>query len=141
MNDVTVREAVREDIPQMVEWLYAHKTVNEMDLQPFRDNQCRIFVVEDQTGILCYVPVQYLYMFGALAPRPDLAPFRLAKVCSAMTEHLRKQAVAENISTVILQPSDAKFSGFLQSELGYKLVTRETLQMKFDFSNTSTETA
>ena len=140
MNEITVREVTREEIPQMVEWLYAHKQINQLDIQPFRDNQCRIFVVEDQTGILCFIPVQYLYLYGALAPRPDLAPFRMERVCEEMTRHIKKLAKEENIGAIIVQPSDNQFSKCLQN-LGYGPITQETLSMKFGQEKKSTETA
>ena len=141
MNEILVREMTKDETPLLVRWLYEHRTTNKVDLTPFRQNQVRVYVTEDKTGILCFFPIQMYYSFDAAAPRPDLEPFRMARACQAITEHLKKLAVKENIGTVILQPSDARFSEFLQSELGYKLVTRETLQMKFEFSNTSTETA
>ena len=132
MNDITIREMNPSETPTLVRWLYEHRDTNLVDLEPFRRNQVRVYVAEDSTGILCFIPIQMYYSFDALAPRPDLAAFRMSKVCEKMTEHLKAQAQKENISTVILQPSDAKFSKFLQDELGYDLVTRETLQMKFD---------
>lgn len=138
MNEITVREMAKEEAPLLVKYLYEHRKTNQVDLSPFRANQVRVYVAEDNTGILAFFPIQYIYMYGALAPQPGLEPFRLARACAAITEHLKKQAVRENISTVVLLPSDARFSAFLQNELGYEPVSRETLQMKFNYPKTET---
>lgn len=139
MNEIQIREMDKSEVPLLIKWLCAHRDVNLVDLEPFRRNQVRIYVAEDETGVLCFIPIQMYYSFDALAPRPDLAGFRLARVCEKMTEHLKTQAKEENISTAILQPSDATFSEFLQT-LGYEPVIRETLQMKFN-EKKLTETA
>lgn len=140
MNEIMVREMAEAETPLLVKWLYEHRKTNLVDLTPFRKQQVRVYVATDKTGILCFFPIQMVYSFDALAPQPGLEPFRLARACEEMTKHLKKQAAKENISTVILQPSDARFSAFLQNELHYEPVTRETLQMKFEYEK-PTETA
>ena len=138
MNDIRIREITKNEIELFVEWLYAHKDVNRMDLDVFRKNQAQIFCAYDETGILAFFPVQFLYYLGALSPRPDLAPFRLAKACQAMTEFMHKKAAEDNISHAIVHPSDDKFSAFLQSDaLGYEKLEQETLVMTFDKSETA----
>ena len=139
MNTITIREMRPEETPLLVKWLYAHRDVNHVDLEPFRRNQVRVYVAEDETGILCFIPVQAVYMYDALAPRPDLGAPRTAKVCAAITEHLKGLAAVENVSNILVRPNDAKFSHFLQG-LGYEETTRETLQMNFNKVTKSTET-
>jgi hypothetical protein len=141
MNEIHIREMEKSEIPLLVRWLYRHKDVNQFNLEPFRQNRVRIYVAEDTSGILCFIPIQFVYMYDALAPRPGLAAFRLAKVFQAMSEHLMKEAERENIGQVLAQPNDDKFSAFLQEEIGYKLITRETLQLLFSDQKQSMEPA
>lgn len=141
MNNIRIREMDAAEMPLFVEWLYAHREVNRFNPEPFRKNQVRIYVAEDESGILCFIPIQFVYMYDALAPRPNLAAFRLARVFQKMSEHLMQEAARENISQVLVQPSDTKFSEFLQTEIGYKPVTQETLQLIFDDFKEKTEPA
>lgn len=141
MNTIRIREMKISETPLFVEWLYAHKNINHFNPKPFRNNQVRIYVAEDESGILCFIPLQFVYMYDALAPRPNLAAFRLAKVFQKMSEHLMQEAARENISQVLVQPSDSQFSEFLQNEIGYKPVTQETLQLIFDDFKEKTEPA
>lgn len=141
MNNIHIREMEPSETPLFVKWLYAHKAINHFNPKPFRKNQVRVYVAEDESGILCFIPLQFVYMYDAIAPRPDLAAFRLAKVFQKMSEHLMQEAARENISQVLVQPSDAKFSEFLQNEIGYRIVSQETLQLIFDDFKEKTEPA
>lgn len=139
MNTIHIREMKSSETPLFVEWLYAHRDVNHFNPEPFRKNQVRIYVAEDESGILCFIPLQFVYMYDALAPRPNLAAFRLAKVFQKMSEHLMQVAAQENIRQVFVQPSDAKFSEFLKEEIGYETVNQETLRLVFDDFKEKTE--
>jgi hypothetical protein len=131
MNEITIREMKPEEAPLLVKWLYEHRQVNLVDFEPFRKNQVQIYVAEDKTGILCFIPIMHVYKFDALAPQPELAPFRLAKVCEEMIGFMKEKAAKENVPSIWVQPSDAHFSEFLQ-ERGYDRVERETLCMNFN---------
>jgi hypothetical protein len=137
MNSITIREMNPSETPLLVKWLLEHKETNQVNFEPFRKNQCQIYVAEDKTGILCFIPIMHIYKFDALAPKPDLAAFRLAKVCEAMTNFMKSKAAKENVNSIWVQPSDVHFSEFLRS-LGYGIVDKETLCMVFNMKSEST---
>ena len=133
MNDIRIREMTADETPLLLKWLYEHRKVTQLDLEVYRKNQVQVYVAEDETGILCFIPIQFLYKFDAIGPRPALAAFRLARTFQAMTEFMKDKAAKENIGAVLLQPSDAAFSEFLQSDtLGYERLERETLVMDYN---------
>lgn len=127
---INIREMKKEETPLLVKWLYENRKTNLVNLEPFRKNQCRIFAVEDETGILAFVPIQFVYRYDALAIRPNLSSISISKVCQKMTEFVKEKSKDENIGEIWVQPSDEKFSKFLQN-LGYDKVERETLRMNF----------
>ena len=137
MNKVTIREMLSSETPQLVQWLYAHKDVNQVNFETFRKNQVRVYVAEDETGILAFIPIQFVYRYDALAPLPGISSLRLAKACEAMTEFIKNKASEENIGEIWVQPSDIQFSKFLQ-HLGYAPITQETLCMHFNMKSEST---
>lgn len=142
MNDINIREMLPSEVPLLVKWLYEHKNISQLDLEPFRKNQVQIYVAEDETGILCFIPIMYVYKFDAIGPRPDLASFRLGRVFKKMTDFIKEKAAQENIGAILLQPSDSKFSEFLKTDsLGYETLTRETLFMDFNKKTESTKCA
>lgn len=142
MNSIHIREMLPSETPLLVKWLYEHREVSQLDLEPFRKNQVQIYVAEDETGILCFIPVMYVYKFDAIGPRPALASFRLGRVFKEMTEFMEKKAAKDNIGLVLLQPSDEKFSEFLKTEdLGYEQLSKDTLFMDFNKKSETTKCA
>jgi hypothetical protein len=129
MKFVKIREMEKSEIPIMQRWVYEHRAVNQVDWEVFRRGQVRIYAAENEFGVICYIPVRIDYHFDALGPRPGVASSDLASAFAAMNEFLDRQAKeAKVISRIWVQPSDGKFSKFIQKHFGYKLVTRETLE-------------
>lgn len=131
MNNIAIREMTKEETPLLIKWLYERRKVNLVNLEPFRKNQVRIYVASDETGILAFIPIQFVYRYDALATRPGLPSISVSKVCQEMTKFIKEKAEEENIGEIWVQPSDETFSEFLQN-LGYGRVERETLCMNFD---------
>jgi hypothetical protein len=131
MNEITIREMRADETPLLVRWLYEYRETNLVDLTPFRKNQVRVYVAEKPDGPVYFFPVRFDYHFDAGAPRPGVSSFELAQAFSAMNEFMKGLAATENVGNAFVEPSDARFSAFLQ-KLGYQPVTRETLQMKFN---------
>lgn len=133
MNEIKIREMKPDETPLLVKWLYEHRKVNFVDLEPYRRNQVQVYVAEDETGILAFIPIVYVYKFDALGPRPGLAAFRLARIFEEMNKFMKDKAAKDNIGLALVQPSDAAFSEFLQSDLiGYEHLECETLFLNFN---------
>jgi hypothetical protein len=138
MNKTTIREMLPSETPLLVKWLYAHKDVNQVDLEVFRRGQVRIFVAEKDEKIVYFMPIKSVYWFEAGAPNPEATPSEIGQAFSAMNDFLIARAREENVSTVFVQPSDEKFSNFVQTHFNYEPVTRPTLEFNF---NAAQETA
>ena len=132
MNPVTIREMKASETPLLIEWLYVHKDVNQVDFEHFRRNQVKVYVAEDSHGIICFIPIRLVYMFDAIAPQPNLETNKFALVCKAMMEELENVAKEMNVPEVWVQPSDDKFSMFLKKHFGFIKVTRNTLVKSFN---------
>jgi hypothetical protein len=137
VNEIKIREMDKSETPLLVRWLYLHKETNLVDFEPFRRNQVRIYVAEDPTGILCFIPVRCDFHYDAIGPRPDLADFRLARAFQAMNEFLVRQAKEDNVGKIVAEPSDTRFSAFLQNELGFKENTRTVLEFNVNKMETA----
>ena len=103
-----------DETPLFVRWLYEHKDVNLFDATPFRKNQVKIYVAEDESGILNFIPVHLVFHFGSLAPRPDLEPYKQVKCFQAMQEYMLAEAQKNNMSYMFVVPSDVQFADFLE---------------------------
>jgi hypothetical protein len=132
MTEIKIREMRADETPLLVKWLYKHRETNLVDLEVFRKNQVRIFVAEDEEGVICFIPIQAIYMYDALAPRPDIKPEQLASAFANMNTFLWKLAREENVGKVLVQPSDKKFSEFIQRHFDFVPVIRETLELNFN---------
>lgn len=132
MNKVKIREMLPDETPTLVRWLYKHRETNLVDLEPFRKNQVKVFVAYDEVGIICFIPIRAIYLFDALAPNPGAGETELALAFKAMQQYLIEDAKEYNVSKALVQPSDPKFSKFIQRHFAYTPVTRETLEFNFN---------
>jgi hypothetical protein len=132
MNKAKIREMTEDETPLLVRWLYKHRETNLVDLEPFRKNQVKVFVAEDEFGVICFIPIRAIYLFDALAPNPGAGEAELAMAFKAMQEYLIEDAKEHNVSKALVQPSDAKFSKFIQKHFNYSPIVRETLEFNFN---------
>lgn len=129
-----IRPMEKSETPQLVQWLYVHKDVNQVNFDVFRRNQVRIWVAEDENGIVAFFPIQSVYMYDALAPRPNVETERLRAAAHAMEEYLDSLSQEENVSKILVQPNNQSFSNFLQKRLGYS-DTHPTLERHFKYQS------
>jgi hypothetical protein len=132
MMGVTVREMTKEETPLLAKWLYAHRDVNRVDLEPFRRNQVKIYVMEDETGIICFIPSSTVILLGALAPRPGVESDRLKSAFYAMDEFLAAKAREDNIQMTLVQPNDTNFAAFLKNKLKFDSFVPEILYLNYN---------
>jgi hypothetical protein len=118
--------------PLLAKWLWAHKNVNRVDSEIFRKQQVRLYAVEDEDGIICFIPVAWIYRLDALAPQPGVDSERLKKAFYAMNDFLWNQAQAENVCEVLVQPNDERFARFLKNRLGFESFVPEVLRLNYN---------
>src|SRR5271154_3094378 len=123
MTPIKIREMRSDETPLLVRWLYEYRKTNLVDMEPFRKNQMRIFVAEQGSEIVCFIPVRMVYWYDALAPNPEVDNGRLASAFSAMHDYLLQDAKENNVGKAYVQPNDAKFSEFIQQHFDFLPVT------------------
>lgn len=120
-----------EETPKLVEWLLAHKKINQVDFEPFRRNQIQVFVAESEGEILCFIPVEHILRYDALAPMPEISKFQMTRVCEEMTKFIKTEAKKYNFSKILVEPNSEQFAGLLE-KLGYQNDNRKHLLLNFN---------
>jgi hypothetical protein len=135
MKEITIREMRPDETPLFITWLYANRGTNKFDPEPFRKNQVKIYVAENETGILNFFPVHLVFLFGANSPKPDMAPITQTRCILAFKNFMIEKCKELNISDMYVQPSDVHYADVL-SKMGCE-VAPQTL--RFNVNKTKTE--
>ena len=135
MKEITIRELRPDETPLFVKWLYANREINKFDPEPFRRNQVKIYVAENDTEILNFFPVHITFLLGANSPKPDMAPITQTRCILAFREFMIKKCHELNVSDFYVQPSDVHYADVLK-KMGCETAP-ETL--RFNVNKTKTE--
>jgi hypothetical protein len=135
MTEIKIREMLPSETPLFVQWLYANREKNLFDAEPFRRNQVKIYVAENDTEILNFFPVHITFLLGANAPKPDMASITQTRCILAFREFMIKKCKELNVSDFYVQPSDVHYADVL-TKMGCE-VAPQTL--RFNVNKTKTE--
>ena len=77
-----IRIASAEEIPQIAEWFVANLDVN--DAEPASLQHSIIVAAEDESGVVCYIPIKKTILLESLAMCPTASPTRRLRGLAAL---------------------------------------------------------
>lgn len=113
---INIRRMEPSESPLFVEWLYQNRKLNHFDPEIFKRGQADVYVAEDETGILYFLPVRILWMFDSVAPRPGLGA-DMAKDClRAFQQEFVQKADSANVSEIVFRASEPSMPNFAETQ-------------------------
>jgi hypothetical protein len=96
-----------------IQWLYDQRELNKFNPRLITYEQVLVFTLFDGTGILGFMTVGVDLVADCWCFRPDLGDGDKARALKSAQHFLVAKAFEQNVSTVLIRPSDERYGAFI----------------------------